>query len=307
MISLSIVTTTFQSRGTILEFLNRMTQAANKLKINFEIIVIDDGSTDETRLILKDSLNKIPELKVLFLTRNFGHHKAILAGLEKAIGKSVFLIDSDLEEAPELLIEFFEKFSAGDSDVIYGFQTQRNDKGPRKILGKQFWKFFKWISNSNIPLNICTIRIMSAKYVKALLKYPESEVFLAGIWYDAGFKQEGIPVSKNKLKNSTYSFSRRVRLAITSIVSHSSKPLYVVGLLGILLTLLGLLLGGIQLLAWMTGSEYQRGWLSLFSAIILLGGFQILAISILMLYVAMVLSETKKRPRYLIEFDSSSS
>ena len=189
---LSIVTTSFQSSLTIGTFVERVHAAAKKLAINYELIIVEDGSTDDSKNKIIQLLPTYKNMKLIELSRNFGHHQAILIGLEQARGEHVFLIDSDLEEAPELIELFYSEILKSNVDVVYGISNKFGAGKPDQILSKIFWRLFRKYTKLKIPKGICTIRMMNQKYVNSLLLHKEVNVFLAGLWEVTGFIQKPI-------------------------------------------------------------------------------------------------------------------
>jgi putative glycosyltransferase len=297
---MSIVTTSYQSSATIDDFVRRMYSAAEKLRVKFEIIIVDDGSTDDSKQKIGDLFSQYTGLKLIELSRNFGHHEAILTGLEHAQGEFIFLIDSDLEESPELLELFWEILQKTNTDVVFGVDTknQRNwfSRLPRQI----FWKIFKSFTQLQIPNGVCTVRLMKRDYLDALLMHKEVNVFLAGLLEKTGFRQFPVKIEKQDKGSTTYNFRRKFDLALTSIISFSGRPLRVIAVFGVFVVLVSLALLSYSILQYFFGSKTFQGWLSLVSLIVLFGGIQIMSIGLVAIYVASILEEVKSRPRSIV-------
>ena len=297
---MSIVTTSYQSEATIVEFIERMHSAAANLMINYELLIVDDGSTDTTKEKIKDLLPLYSSMQLIELSRNFGHHQAILLGLEQAQGDLIFLIDSDLEESPELIIRFYDETISSNSDVIYGVSEKHGDGFLRKIMSRTFWSLFRRYTKLRIPRGICTVRMMNRKYLNSLLRHKEVNVFLAGLWEITGFIQRPVVIEKGYKGKTGYTFSKRLDLALTSLISFSGRPLRFIAGFGASIVLFASISIVILILRNLSGHDSSQGWLSLITVITLFGGFQILFIGMVAIYVASILEEVKARPRAIV-------
>lgn len=298
---LSIVTTLYFSSPYIIEFYQRISKEAKKLTENYEIIFVNDGSPDDSLDIAVKLYEKDEKVRVIDLSRNFGHHKAIMTGLSYAKGKLVFLIDSDLEEEPELLSLFYEHYhQTSDIDVVYGVQKSRKGNIIERITGELFYKFFNLISTYPIPANLITARLMSKSYVKALVKHKDKEIFLAGLWAITGFRQVPIFVKKYYKGKTSYNFLRKLSIVINSITSFSNKPLIFIFYLGSIISLLSLAAAIVLVIRKIFFNAILAGWASLIVSIWLLGGLTIFCLGIIGIYLAKVFSETKQRPYTIV-------
>jgi len=156
----SVVTTMYRSRSFLAEFYRRALEAVNKLGLTYEFIFVNDGSPDDSLAVALDIQKSDRNVMVIELSRNFGHHKAIMAGLREASGDLTFLVDCDLEEEPELLISFYNKMNESESDVVYGVQEKRKGKFSERFFGSVFYKVFNYFSEQPIPENILMARLM---------------------------------------------------------------------------------------------------------------------------------------------------
>lgn len=195
---LSIVATLYQSASYIAEFHQRASAAAILYAgQDYEIILVNDGSPDNSLEISVELAEVDSHVVVVDLSRNFGHHKAMMTGLSYAKGKAVFLIDSDLEEEPEWLIGFSEQMVVEKCDVVFGVQERRKGGLIERWSGRWFYWLFKALTGLALPENIVTARIMSRRYVDALLRHEEREVFMAGLWFITGFIQRPQTIKKH--------------------------------------------------------------------------------------------------------------
>jgi putative glycosyltransferase len=297
---LSIVTTSFQSTSTICTFVERVDAAAKQLAISYELIIVEDGSTDDSKNKIIQLLPTYKNLKLIELSRNFGHHQAILIGLQQARGEHVFLIDSDLEEDPELVTLFYSEILDSNVDVVYGISQKIGAGKSDQILSKIFWRLFRKYTKLKIPEGICTVRMMNQKYVNSLLLHKEVNVFLAGLWEVTGFTQKPIEVTKVYKGTTNYTYGKRLDLALTSLISFSGRPLRLIALSGASIVFLASLMLFVLTIRHFIVGGASQGWLSLMTVIILIGGIQILSIGMVAIYVASILDEVKARPRAII-------
>ena len=176
---LSIVSTLYCSENSIKEFYDRVTDEAKLLvDQSYEIILVNDGSPDKSFEIAVEISNHDSHVKIINLSRNFGHYKAIMTGLKYASGEKIFLLDSDLEEQPEYLSSFEKKMNEENCDVVFGIQTKRKGRLFEKITGELFWRMFNFFSDIDLPVNTVTARLMTKRYVHALLLHQEKEIFI---------------------------------------------------------------------------------------------------------------------------------
>jgi putative glycosyltransferase len=292
----SVVSTMYRSRPYLDEFVRRATEAAGLLTKDFEIVLVNDGSPDgslEKALEIR-ALN--PHVKVVDLARNFGHHKAMMTGLQHARGERVFLIDSDLEEGPELLTSFTEELERQDADVVHGVQRRRKGGWFERMTGSLFYTLFNAIAPHPIPRNLTTARVMTRRYVDALVQYQEREVNLAAIWSYAGFKQVPLPVDKAHKGTTTYRLGQRVAHLVNSITSFSTAPLVLIFYLGTGISLLAGICATYLVIRRLFFGERLEGWASLIVSIWFLGGVTLLSLGVIGVYLAKIFSEVKQRP-----------
>ena len=179
----SIVTTMYRSRSYLPEFYRRALDAVNKLGHEYEFIFVNDGSPDDSLEVALDLQKSDKRIVAVDLSRNFGHHKAIMAGLREATGDYIFLVDCDLEEEPELMISFWNQMKEKDSDVVYGVQEKRKGKFGERFFGTVFYKVFNYLSEHPIPENILMARLMNKRYVDELIRFDEKEFFLGATFF----------------------------------------------------------------------------------------------------------------------------
>jgi putative glycosyltransferase len=297
---LSIVTTMYNSAPYLEEFYSRALASAKEITEDFEIILVNDGSPDNS-LDLAISLHKKDEkVKIIDLSRNFGHHKAIMTGLAHAKGDLVFLIDCDLEEEPELLPRFYEEFKRFDADVVYGVQEKRKGKLFERITGGLFYNLINKISSYPVPANVITARLMSQRYVASLVEHRDQEIFLVGLWAITGFKQIPLIANKHDTGNSTYSLRRKISNLVNAITSSSNRPLVYVFYLGSVISGISILAALYFIVRRIFFGVYLAGWPSLIVSIWLLGGITIFCLGLIGIYLSKIFTETKRRPYTII-------
>lgn len=297
---LSIVTTLYYSAPYLNEFYERIVAEVEKVTKDFEIILVNDGSPDNSLDIALGLFEKDQRVKIIDLSRNFGHHNAILTGLAETKGEKVFLIDCDLEEEPEWFGQFYEKMKLSQADVVLGVQKKRKGGFFERISGGIFWVLISWLSNYPLFKNQVVCRLMTQQYTSALLEHQETEIFLAGICALTGFKQIPLPVHKHSKGSSTYTFKRKISQVVNAVTSFSVLPLIFVFYMGILISLLAGSYG-----CWLVGRRilfkiYLEGWLSTIVSIWLLSGIIIFCIGLIGIYLSKIFMEVKHRPRAII-------
>ena len=299
---LSIVTTLYQSEKTINDFHSLISKEAKKIvNFDYEIIYVNDCSPDNSLELSIDIFNKDKKVKIIDLSRNFGHHKAMMTGLNHASGDLIFLIDIDLEEDPKYLSVFFSEIKKEDCDVIYGKQRNRRGNWFDSISGTFFWKFFQSISGLSPDVNPSTIRIMTRRYVDALMLYKESEIFIYGIWAVTGFVQKPYLIDKGNHSKTTYTLTKKIHLLVNSITSFSNFPLIVIFYIGTFILCISSVNILFILFQYFIQGVTVEGWTSQLLSIWFIGGLIITFIGIVAIYLSKIFIETKNRPFTIIK------
>ena len=298
---LSIVATLYQSAPYIAEFHQRASVAARRLVgDDYEIVLVNDGSPDNSLDLAVQLSESNVHVVVVDLSRNFGHHKAMMTGLAQSKGDRVFLIDSDLEEEPECLIAFDEQMLCDHCDVVYGVQVQRKGSWFERWSGQWFYRFFKALTGLALPENVVTARLMTRRYVDALLRHEEREVFMAGLWLITGFVQRPQTVKKHCTSETTYTFRKKMSLLVNSVTSFSNAPLVSIFYIGISISLFASFYIAYLLIHWIFLAKPLSGWTSVMASIWLLGGMVISFIGVVGIYLSKIFSETKQRPYTIV-------
>lgn len=297
---LSIVTSLYYSAPYLSEFYRRACASAEQLTHDFEFVLVNDGSPDNS---LADAIalhEQDPRVCVIDLARNFGHHKAIMTGLAQARGNLVFMLDCDLEEPPEILCAFHQEMVKHDADVAYGVQMVREGDFLRRFFGTLFYDLFNILSDYPVPRNQIAARLMTRRYVAGLVAHRDREVFLGGLFVIAGFKQVPVVVNKTYKGKTTYNLRRKVAVLVNSITSFSIKPLIFIFVLGIAIIILASFAALYLIVQRIFFGVYLAGWPSLIVSIWLLGGLTIFCLGIIGVYLAKVFMESKDRPYTII-------
>lgn len=298
---LSVVATLYQSARYIAEFHQRASAVARQLvDDDYEIVLVNDGSPDNSLDLAVQLAESDGHVVVVDLSRNFGHHKAMMTGLAHAQGERIFLIDSDLEEEPEWLQSFTQTMSAEQCDVVYGVQESRKGSWFERWSGQWFYRFFRALTGLALPENIVTARLLTRRYVDALLLHKEREVFMAGLWHITGFVQCPHTVKKHSTSDTTYTFRRKMSLLVNSVTSFSNAPLVSIFYIGISISIFSTLYIVYLFIHWIFLAKPLSGWTSVMASIWLLGGMVISFIGVVGIYLSKIFSEAKQRPYTIV-------
>jgi putative glycosyltransferase len=299
-VQLSVVASLYRSGEFIAEFHRRMTDAAAAMTSDYELIVVNDGSPDQSLELARRLVERDPHLVLVDLSRNFGHHRAMMTGLRMAKGRLVFLIDVDLEEKPEWLKDFHAEMERTGADVVYGVQSSRKGSWFERVIGGLFYDTFNRLLESPIPKNILTARLMTRRYVKGLVAYREREINLSGLGMLAGFVQVPLAVAKTSRNDTSYSLARRIAVFVDAVTSFSNRPLLFVFYLGSFIVAVSGVAAAVLIVRRVVFQIFLPGWPSLIVSVWLLGGLTIFCIGVVGVYLAKVFTETKRRPVTII-------
>ncbi len=299
--TLSIVTSLYKSEATVEAFISRAETAAARIAPAFEIVLVNDGSPDATREKVLELLPRHPCVRLIDLSRNFGQLAAIHAGLSHARGDYIFVLDSDLEEPPELVETFFARLKATPGiDVVYGSQRERKDPFLRALTSNLFYWFFQRMTGIADLKNMLILRIMTRRFLDAYLSIGDYHLFVAGLTHQTGFEREQIVVEKEYKGQSSYSFKKRLMMAGNAILSFSTQPLYWI-FFGSLIAAAVMAVLSLALLVYRIWSpDVQMGWASLLTSIWLVGAIVTNCMAIIGLYIAKVFEQVKERPRFIV-------
>ena len=262
---------------------------------SYEIIFVNDGSPDNSCDHAIAIAKQDPNVVVVDLSRNFGHHKAMMTGLSYAKGDYVYLIDSDLEEEPEWLVSFYEVIQAQSADVVYGMQQVRRGKLLEQVSGAMFYKLMDIVSRSDYPRDVVTARFMTQRYVAALISHHEREIFIVNLWHITGFNQIAINVKKHSTSPSTYTLKKKINHLINAVTSYEA-PLMWIFYVGFSISISAFLAVLILVINWLVNKNTLTGWTSLVVSIWCVGGIIITALGFIGVYLSMIYLEVKQRP-----------
>lgn len=298
---LSIVATLYRSEPYIAEFHRRVTSAARQLVgDDYEIVLVNDGSPDNSLAGAIQLSNSDSHVSVLDLSRNFGHHKAMMTGLDNTHGERVFLIDSDLEESPEWMLTFAAQMTAQSNDVVFGVQPKRKGNMFERISGALFYKLFRLLTGINQPNNIVTARLMSRRYVDALLLHKERELNIGGLWILTGFSQSQQVVNKLSTSPTTYSLTRKFSHLVNAITSFSSLPLVFTFYAGLAISASALVYIALLVVRYLFIAAPPDGYTSIIASIWLFSGLIIFFMGVQGIYISKIFSESKQRPQTIV-------
>jgi glycosyltransferase involved in cell wall biosynthesis len=276
--------------------------------LDYELVFVNDGSADRTPAILDELSARDPHVRAVHLTRNFGHQAAISAGLTVARGDAVAIMDCDLQDPPEVLPPFIEKWQAG-NQVVYAIRQKRKEWFGKRLAYWAFYRLLAAISDLKIPLDSGDFCLMDRTAVDLLNALPERQRFVRGLRTWVGLKQVGVEYERAARQAGVpqYTFTKLVKLAMDGLVSFSSAPLRFVTRLGVLSAAAAMALGlwvvGITTREWLMPEHFRktpRGWASLACLVLLMSSVQLLSLGIIGEYLARIFQEVKGRPTFLI-------
>lgn len=302
-VSLSIVSTLYRSASFLPRFVAECRDTLASAGIDdYEIVFVNDGSPDDSRQRVLDERARDERIKLVDLSRNFGHHRAALAGLSYARGEHVFLIDCDLEVLPGELLRMFDVMRETGADVVYGVQENRKGGLVERVGGDLFWRLFNRLSETAVPENVLTERLMTRRYVDALLSLGDRNIFMAGMMYWTGFLQVGIPIVKTLREGrSTYTLRRRISLLVEAVTSFSTVPLKMTLGIGMGFLAVSIALAIALLLKKLVSPEtVLLGFTSLMLVILAVGGIVITLMGVLGLYIAKIFIQAQGRPAFIV-------
>jgi dolichol-phosphate mannosyltransferase len=304
---LSIIVPCYNEDAVLLATHERLTSVLGRIDdVEFEIIYIDDGSRDQTPELLTQLQAGDRRVRVLQLSRNFGHQIAVTAGLEQVAADAVVIIDADLQDPPEVIPEMVALWRQG-YHVVYGNRIARQGESTFKLgTAKVFYRLINLLSETKMPLDTGDFRLLDHKVVDALLAMPERGRYLRGMVSWIGFRQIGVPYQRHARPagKSKYPLLKMIRFAMDGIASFSAVPLRLAswtGLLTIWLAIAGIVLAVIVWFFGLYDLRLGRGWASLFVAVLFMSGVQLLSLGIIGEYLSRIYTEVKRRPLYVVQ------
>jgi len=304
---LSIVCPLYNEQANIDLFLGRLTNVLVGVDMSFEIICVNDGSTDKTLEMLIDAKAGLPQLRIINLSRNFGKEAALTAGLDYATGEVIIPIDADLQDPPELIPKLLEEWEKG-FDVVLARRVDRStDALLKKITAGLFYKIHNKISDTKIPQNCGDFRLMTMRVADAVKQLPENQRFMKGVFAWVGFRVSSVEYSRESRAagSSNFGFWKLWNFALEGITSFSTAPLRIWFYIGFIVAALSFAYGGFIITRTLIYGIDVPGYASLLTSILFLGGIQLISIGILGEYLGRVYMEVKSRPNYIVEREIS--
>jgi polyisoprenyl-phosphate glycosyltransferase len=297
----AIIVPLYNEQDVLPELCQRLRAAVTRLHGPAEIIFVNDGSVDGTLGILKALQFEDKRIRAVSLSRNFGHHAAVSAGLCYAEGDAVAVLDGDLQDPPELLPEFFAKLEEG-WDVVYGIRRQRKGGILKRLSYFVFYRLLHWVANVDIPLDAGDFCVMRRRIVDHLNRLPETDRFVRGLRAWVGFRQTGIPYERDRRQAGVpkYTVGKLVQLSLDGLLSFSYAPLRWLAYVGFVLCALSFL-GILVVLYRYLFTPYVPGYTSLAILVLFFGGVQFLTAGLIGEYVGRTAQQVKGRPLYVVD------
>jgi polyisoprenyl-phosphate glycosyltransferase len=295
----SVVAPVYNEDATIEEFYTRVCGALDALP--FELVLVDDGSTDGTPMKLEALAAGDSRVRVVYLSRNFGHQTALTAGLDHARGDAVVMLDADLQDPPEVITTMLDHWRAG-CDVVYAVREQRDGESRFKLsTARWFYRLFDKLAQVELQQNSGDFRLLDRRPLDALLSMRERNRFLRGMTVWVGYTQAAVPYHRDSryAGETKYTLPRMLRFSLDAISSFSHRPLQLATLLGFIISTLAFIAIPVVVILRILGS-YLPGFSAVTILILLLGGIELIAIGIIGEYVGRIYDEVKGRPLYLV-------
>ena len=301
---LSVIIPIYNEEANIGELYRRLLSVLEPMTLpgGFEFIFVNDGSRDRSLPLLLALAARDERVRYIDLSRNFGHQIAVTAGLDRAAGGAVVIIDADLQDPPELIPLLHQKMREGYEVVYAKRRSRQGDSAAKKLTARLFYRILASITHISIPVDTGDFRIISRKVVEGLRRMPEQNKFLRGQISWIGYRQTFVEYDRaGRVSGETgYTYRKMIRLALDGITAFSDVPLKVATLGGFVVSGLAFLVGLYTLYSRFISHNYQPGWPSLMVSILFLGGVQLISVGIIGEYLARLSANVRQRPLYLI-------
>jgi dolichol-phosphate mannosyltransferase len=298
----SVVAPVYDEEILLPEFYRRVTAALEQLAVPFELILVNDGSHDSSGAIMDRLHQADARVKVIHFSRNFGHQIAITAGTDHASGQAVAVIDSDLQDPPEVIIEMYKEWQNG-FQVIYGVRAQREGETAfKRMTASMFYRLIRRITNINLPLDTGDFRLMDHRVVKAMSKMREHHRFMRGLSVWVGFKQTGVKYNRDARTAGVtkYPFRKMVRFALDAITSFSYLPLQLATYTGFAIAGVSAVAMVLAIILRLLNSNIFYGQATTLVSVLFLGGIQLIFLGVIGEYLGRIYDEVKRRPLYIV-------
>ena len=303
-VEISVVIPVYNNSASLEELSDRLINTLQKISGVFEIIYVNDGSRDSSLAVLRKLAAQNSSIKVISLSRNYGQHPAICAGFENASGQYTVLMDADLQDAPEGIEALISKLKTSGADIVYSVKKATDKKISSRLTSAAYHYIFSRIVNTDVPLNIGTFRAFNRKFLEAMLRFEESNILYGPLMFYMGFSSEYVelPYLERQHGKSSYTFTKRLKLAVNSLVSYTDIPHKASIWFGSTLLLVSLLYGLLVMFQYLLfGSSLPSGSTLILLVLCLTLGSVMLSLGIIGSYVFRVYQEVLRRPRYLIQ------
>ncbi len=302
MTSISIIIPIFNEEGNIPLLYERLSHVLQGIGSSYELIFVNDGSKDNSLVLILELAQKDEQVKYLDFSRNFGHQIAVTAGVEAAVGQTIVIIDADLQDPPELIADLYAKYQEG-YEVVYAKRRKR--KGEtffKKITAKLFYRLLAKITSLDIPLDTGDFRLIDRKVADILQQMPEKNKYLRGQIAWIGFRQTYVEYDRDsRHANQTgYTLGKMIGFAIDGITGFSNFPLRIATISGFAVSFIAFLLMIYALVSRFVWKDFQPGWTSTILSILFIGGIQLIAIGIIGEYIKRIADNVRDRPIYII-------
>lgn len=300
-VEISVVMPVCNETGNLPELHSRLTSVMPAACASYELIFVDDGSTDGSTEFLRQLAERDSNVRVVELARNFGHQAAISAGMDHAAGRAVIVMDADLQDPPEVLPDYIREWRAG-FEVVYAIREQRKEGWLLRRAYALFYRLLRLVSDIDIPLDSGDFCIMDRKVVELLCAMPERTRFIRGIRSWVGFRQKGLAYERQARHagKPKYTLRRLIMLALNGLVSFSHTPLRLASVVGLLISTVALLLSVFYLVKKLTVGLEPRGFATLITTILFMAGINLLTLGVMGEYIGRVFDEVKRRPLYIV-------
>jgi polyisoprenyl-phosphate glycosyltransferase len=300
MIEISVVSPVYRSASIVRSFAGRLINVLNGLNVNYEIILVDDASPDDAWKEIESVASQFSQVKAIQLSRNFGQHYAITAGLDAAEGNWVIVMDSDLQDRPEEIIALYTKANEG-YEIVLCSREERTDGWFKKITSKMFYGFLSFITGKKVDHSVANFGIYHRKVISEIIRMRESIRYFPMMVLWVGFHSTTIKVAHGEREEgrSAYNIKKLFKLGIDIILSYSDRPLQLMAATGGIISLVTLIVAIVTLIRYFNHSITVEGYTSLMLSIWFLGGLIIATLGIVGLYVGKTFQGIKNRPLYI--------
>jgi glycosyltransferase involved in cell wall biosynthesis len=300
---LCVIVPVFNEAVVLDEFCTRMLAVLEALDLNWQLLFIDDGSTDETRRVIEDWRQRKQQIGLIGLSRNFGKEQAMTAGLDHVDADAVIIIDADLQDPPELIPKLVERWREG-FDVVYAQRNSRHgDSWLKRATAATFYRVINWVSRTSIPKDTGDFRLLSRRAVVAVSSARERHRFMKGLFAWVGYRQVAVHYDRDPRHagSSKFSYWRLWNFAVDGITSFTTAPLRAATWLGLLVAFAALLYGLVIIFKTLMWGDPVPGYPSLMVVVLFLGGVQLVSLGVIGEYLGRLFEQSKQRPLYLID------